>query len=297
MYPVSSENLRNFLGQIKNAGLSERIFSWRRIRLQGEIAGAEYEQLTSRIRELEQETETRKGELVRLEEELRVAAETHDKEIRKLNLFTSVTRHDVLNQLVIIDGYLSLTEVKVSDPQIALYISKQREAVQKIQQQINIRSYQDIGVHRPSWQNVRECFGKTVANIGSHEVSVAMNCPPDLEILADTMLVKVFDALMDNSLRHGERVKTIRISSHNNEGGLVIAWEDDGLGIPADRKDEIFVRLKHCHGFNLFMSREILKITGITIRETGTYGKGARFEMLVPKGAYRFTAQGDSGSG
>ena len=34
---------------------------------------------------------------------------------------------------------------------------------------------------------------------------------------------------------------------------------------------------------------EILGITGISIRETGVPGTGARFEMTVPQGAYRFT--------
>ncbi len=37
----------------------------------------------------------------------------------------------------------------------------------------------------------------------------------------------------------------------------------------------------------LFFAREILSITGITITETGESGKGARFEMAVPKGAWR----------
>ena len=41
-------------------------------------------------------------------------------------------------------------------------------------------------------------------------------------------------------------------------------------------------------GLGLFLSREILSITGITIAETSEPGKGARFEMIVPKGAYRF---------
>ena len=39
----------------------------------------------------------------------------------------------------------------------------------------------------------------------------------------------------------------------------------------------------------MYLSREILSLTGITIRETGTFGEGARFEIRVPKGAYRFT--------
>jgi hypothetical protein len=33
--------------------------------------------------------------------------------------------------------------------------------------------------------------------------------------------------------------------------------------------------------------REILSITGITIAETGEFGKGARFEIRVPKNGYR----------
>ncbi len=64
--------------------------------------------------------------------------------------------------------------------------------------------------------------------------------------------------------------------------------EDDGEGVPADEKEKIFERgFGKNTGLGLFISREILDITGITIRETGVPGKGARFEMAVPKGTYR----------
>jgi len=42
-------------------------------------------------------------------------------------------------------------------------------------------------------------------------------------------------------------------------------------------------------GLGLFLSKEILSITDITITENGEPDKGARFEMVVPKGAYRFS--------
>jgi len=42
----------------------------------------------------------------------------------------------------------------------------------------------------------------------------------------------------------------------------------------------------------LFLGGEILAITGITITENGTPGKGARFEITVPKGMYRFAETG-----
>lgn len=40
-------------------------------------------------------------------------------------------------------------------------------------------------------------------------------------------------------------------------------------------------------GLGLYLSKEILGITGISIQETGEPGLGARFEMVIPKGAYR----------
>jgi hypothetical protein len=36
----------------------------------------------------------------------------------------------------------------------------------------------------------------------------------------------------------------------------------------------------------LYLAREVLSITGITIGETGETGKGARIEIIIPKGDY-----------
>jgi len=69
---------------------------------------------------------------------------------------------------------------------------------------------------------------------------------------------------------------------------MIIAYEDNGDGIPADEKEKIFDRGFGKHtGLGLALSREILDITGITITETGEPGKGARFEVVVPKEGYR----------
>ena len=64
--------------------------------------------------------------------------------------------------------------------------------------------------------------------------------------------------------------------------------EDDGNGVAAEDKEKIFLRgFGKNTGMGLALSREILDITGISIKETGEPGKGARFEMTVPKGAWR----------
>ncbi|MEI6842441.1 MAG: ATP-binding protein, partial [Methanomicrobiales archaeon] len=73
-----------------------------------------------------------------------------------------------------------------------------------------------------------------------------------------------------------------------SDAGLTITWEDDGTGVSAGEKEKIFERgFGKNTGFGLFLVREILDITSITIRETGEPGQGARFEITVPDGKYR----------
>jgi signal transduction histidine kinase len=72
------------------------------------------------------------------------------------------------------------------------------------------------------------------------------------------------------------------------EGTLVIVFEDDGVGVRNEDKQRIFEYGYGSHtGVGLSLSRDILLMTGIRIAETGTAGKGARFEISVPPGAWR----------
>jgi signal transduction histidine kinase len=112
-------------------------------------------------------------------------------------------------------------------------------------------------------------------------------------VYADPLFDKVFYNLIENALVYGgDRLTTIRISTHESGNGLTIACEDDGKGICEQDKKRLFERGYGKHtGFGLYLSREILLITGITITETSLPGSGARFEIHVPKGAYRFNGE------
>ena len=110
----------------------------------------------------------------------------------------------------------------------------------------------------------------------------------DLTIYADPLLIKAFSNLIDNTARHGGRATRVRLSCRQSPDGIVIVCEDDGRGIPDSEKDLIFERdYGKNTGYGLFLTREILAITGLTIRETGEEGKGVRFEILVPHGSFR----------
>jgi len=120
------------------------------------------------------------------------------------------------------------------------------------------------------------------------KVTVKNDLPAGTEVFAGPLVVKVFYNLMDNAVRYGGKITTIRFSALESGDDQVIVCEDDGDGIVAAEKEKIFERgFGKNTGLGLALSREILDITGITITETGEPGKGARSEMVVPNGAWR----------
>lgn len=208
---------------------------------------------------------------------------------RKLNILSSITRHDILNQLMILRGYLALSGELTGDPKILEHIRKEEAAAEAIGRMIEFtRYYQDIGVQAPAWSNVGEVIRSAAATLNPGAVLLAVDIP-DVEVFADPLIEKVFYNLMENSIRHGGHVTRVEFLFRKTDRGAVITYRDDGVGIPAADKERLFTRGFGKHtGLGLFISREILAITGILINENGEPGKGVRFEITVPEGNYRF---------
>lgn len=207
---------------------------------------------------------------------------------KKLNMLSSITRHDILNQLMVLRNYLEFSKEDETNPEILEYMEKEDKAAEAIENQIRFtKYYQDIGVEAPAWQNVEEYIRSSTVELRIVDIPVDVTFS-DLEIYADHLIQKVFYNLMENSLRHGGEISRIRFSFQETESGGMIIYEDDGVGISEEDKKHLFKRGFGKHtGLGLFLSREILSITEITIHEMGVPGHGVRFEILIPQGKYR----------
>jgi PAS domain S-box-containing protein len=205
----------------------------------------------------------------------------------KLNLMNRITRHDILNQLTAIVGYLDLMREKTSDPVLMDYIAIEIRAAKNIEEQIRFtKDYQDIGSQAPRWFDLRTVIRTAIEQLTIAPITLTVSIGL-VQVFADPLFGKIFYTLIENTMRHGKNATEIRISCHEEDPGLVIVYEDNGTGVPAGHKEDIFDQKFFRHtGFGLFLSRTILGITGITIRESGEPGKGVRFEIVVPKGAY-----------
>ncbi len=212
---------------------------------------------------------------------------------RQLNLLNSITRHDILNKVMEISGYLELVKQEPLDPKVMDMVGILASTTRSIGEHIEFtRIYQDLGSTESRWQDLARVLPPR------SQVPPGVTLQSDVggvEVYGDPILERIFFNLLDNTLRHGRHATTIRVYARECPDGLDIFWEDDGIGIPVQEKEKIFQRgYGKNTGLGLFLAREILSITGIAISETGEPGRGARFEMKVPHGRYRIPPGGNA---
>ncbi|GEM_PF-1987113 len=222
--------------------------------------------------------------------ERKLAEATLSRVNQKLSVLSQLTRKDLTNHLFVLSTYLELAYNQLTgQDQVLETLKKVGKSVRLIHATIEYsKEYQEMGAKPPKWQNVNVTmlFGLSHISIGniSHCIETG-----NLEIFADPLLEKVCQRLFENSVEHGGHVTCIRVRYTLTPDGATIFFEDDGIGIPNEKKEQIFLRgeVTSASRGSLVFVKEILDITGISIWETGEQGKGARFEIMVPKGLWR----------
>ncbi len=210
---------------------------------------------------------------------------------KKFQYMGSIIHHILLTQLSSVHHNLEKIrgEYAARHMDEGMSFKKAYELIEKALNVVRVTSETlDPVVQSPKWMDLQ-----TVVKNAAHEVpqgSIRIDCriPEGVQINAYPLIEKVFSELIDNSIRHGKTTKLIRFSIQDRDGVLVLIYEDDGVGIPTSDKKMIFSHeygLSASHG--LFLSEEILSVTGITICETGIPGEGVRFEIHFPRGSIR----------
>ncbi|AGB02225.1 PAS domain-containing protein [Methanoregula formicica] len=208
----------------------------------------------------------------------------------KMDLLFSITRHDILDNLSVIMNHLERAQLKNTHEEMQQFFDKTVGSIEAIRNQIAyMRALQELGFISPKWQRVERAFRDAVLLLPKHRASIISEVG-DVEIFADPLLPRVFYNLLENSLRNNTRAKPeISLFTRRETDDLLIVYTDTGYSIPRDQKEKIFDGSDDTGTMRgLFLIRELLGFTGITIQEDGTPEAGIRFEIRVPKGKYRF---------
>jgi PAS domain S-box-containing protein len=205
---------------------------------------------------------------------------------KRLTLMNSVTRHDTLNQVMAIKGYAELLQKRDPSPQQLEYINSiKRNAVTIEKQMAFTRAYQEIGVQAPRWMEMGACLAKISETLPPGVLRTRVET--DRSIWTDPMFERVVHNLIDNAMRHGGATH-IDVTSGVAEGCLLLSFKDDGKGISELEREHLFERgYGKNMGFGLFLCKEILSITNISIHEEPSSTGGACFVLRVPPGGWR----------
>jgi signal transduction histidine kinase len=141
--------------------------------------------------------------------------------------------------------------------------------------------YERLGSEEKKAIDVAASFNSACSMFDLGEVLVENQCK-GLAVSADSLLSRIFYNFIDNSLRHGGNVGKIRLSSEKGKT-LKIVYEDDGVGIPRNRKRKLFeynMEEEGIHG--LILISRIIETYGWKIREEGKPGEGVKFVLEAP---------------
>jgi signal transduction histidine kinase len=186
-----------------------------------------------------------------------------------------------------LSAYQELVKTAIADPKARSYVAKQEIFLKKMVDTLDFaKNYQEMGMHPPRWQNVRQVFLYAISHLDFLHMKQNLQLGT-LEIFADPLFEKALFNIMENVLAHGVSATEVTLRYEEKPDHLTLFIEDNGVGIPAEEKNMIFDRgYGKGTGLGLFLVREVLSITGMTIKETGMSKRGTRFEITVPKGMY-----------
>jgi len=205
----------------------------------------------------------------------------------KLRVVGKLTRHDVRNKLSAVTGNVFLAKRKLPRSHEALeYLSEIEPAIRQVEEIFDFaRTYERLGIEGLAYINVEKTVKETVSLFSDLQGVKLVNDCRGLKVLADSLLRRLFYNLIDNSLKHGEKVSQIRV--HYEEAGkdrLKLVYEDDGIGIPAAEKEKIFREgYGKGTGYGLYLIARMCEVYGWNIQETGKHGKGAQFTITMPR--------------
>ncbi len=238
---------------------------------------AAYEQLAAMEKELRENYQ----DLIKSDQALMQAR-------KKLQMLNTLAFQDIQNAIFSLSGFIQISQDVDSIEETQTYLHTMEKIVQSLEETLLFaHKYQSLGINQPQWLRVIYVLINAISHLDFREIKRTVEMP-EIEIYADPLLEDVFLALMETIIQSG--ASTFRISHRfrKNADGIVILIESDGSGIPVKEKEKVFSREQTGKaGTSLFLAREILSITGITLEETGEEGKGICFEMSVPGDGYR----------
>ena len=208
---------------------------------------------------------------------------------KELEFYTSLIRHDLGNDLQIINSSLEISQMLLpdnTDIERMELINAGNAAINRMDNLLNALS-------RPSsWteNNITEFFERIISNSRkvhpnvniSFQISEASNA---CSIVTSRLLPTVFENLIRNAATYAGSKPSITIDVSKTDDMVEIVFSDDGPGIPSSIRTDLFKKGVSTagRGMGLYLSKSICQACGGSIRLLPQEeNHGAKFLIQMP---------------
>ena len=171
----------------------------------------------------------------------RIAAE------ERATFLHSLLRHDLGNKLTVTHGYLELlSESDLSETERE-FLAYAREGIEEAMDLVeNVRTLNrlenDETIRPIELRPVLEASAARHADLAEQrDVDIQVDADPNVTVLGGSLLKELFSNLIENALVHSGGTQ-IRISATSRESTAWITVDDDGCGIPPERRETLLER-------------------------------------------------------
>jgi signal transduction histidine kinase len=210
-----------------------------------------------------------------------------ERQIERLDEFSGVVSHDLLNPLNVARGQLELAMDGHEQAELDVVDDALERMETIVESTLTLAKHGDVvGETEPVALEAlaRRCWNRVDTTHAQLHAADGIRVRGDRD-----RLEHVFENLFSNAIEHGTTTRaepddpavTIRVDRLEDEPGFYI--EDDGHGIPESERDSIFdtgyTNSADGTGFGLAIVRQIVTAHGWRVRVTDGSDGGARFEF------------------
>ena len=211
---------------------------------------------------------------------------------KKAEFLHSLLRHDVGNKLQIVDGYLDILGDGALDPDQEEFLKRCEEGVDealellekvRMLNRLDADQIRRVTLTKPITEAIDRNAG--LANREGFEI-----VPPEdaaIRVQGGLLLKELFANLIENAIKHSEG-SHIEFSVDERDDEVVVGVEDDGIGVPDEKKDRIVERGysgagSGGSGLGTHLAQQLSETYGGSLAVEDSALGGARFAVTLQK--------------
>lgn len=239
----------------------------------------------------------------RIAEQLRRNTEQLSRSNADLEQFAYVASHDLQEPLRVISIYIQLLQkrcMNLLDEENLTYMNyaidgagRMRALIQDLLEYSRVGRTGEQGEDIPIGSVVEQVIQDLRVSIEEKRAAISVGEMPTLNVVRMEW-VQLFQNLLGNAIKYGasDRPPVIEIKAEQEGGQWVFSVQDNGIGIPTEFRERIFLVFQRLHGKEAFegtgiglaICKKIVEHFGGRIWVEGVLGEGSIFKFSFPIG-------------